>query len=178
MAEAAPQTLEQTFGVEGERTFGSFSCELETEHALFPGRLFVFESAAGFYAHALGHEIAELVPFVRVDDLSKRNLALFLPHAIDISVAGRTVRVRARGATRAAGRAAPGLSGSAAAPGRGGWTGAARAAVRSGARGAPLRAPCALPALRAQPLSRTLPTAPNAPLTARLPPAPPAARRL
>lgn len=90
-AEAEPQTLEQTFGVEGERTLGSFSCELETEHALFPGRLFVFESAAGFYAFAMGHEIAELVPFARVDELSKRNLALFLPHAIDISVAGRTV---------------------------------------------------------------------------------------
>lgn len=87
----AELTLEQTFGVEGERELGSFSCELDVEDALFAGRLFVFESAAGFYANVLGHEIAEHLPFARIDELSKRNLVLFLPHAIDVSVGGRTV---------------------------------------------------------------------------------------
>jgi hypothetical protein len=94
-AEEEPLTLEQAFGVDGERTLGSFSCELELPDEtddVFVGRLFVFESAAGFYANVLGREVVEAVPFRRVDDLSKRNLAIFLPHAIDISVAGRTVR--------------------------------------------------------------------------------------
>ncbi|KAJ1626362.1 hypothetical protein T492DRAFT_210728 [Pavlovales sp. CCMP2436] len=88
---AAPQTLEQAFGVDGERTLGSFSCELETEATVYPGRLFVFESAAGFYANAFGEEIVEVIPFSRVEDLSKRNIALFIPHALDISLSGRTL---------------------------------------------------------------------------------------
>jgi hypothetical protein len=91
------QSLEQAFGVEGERTLGSFSCELEDELSdMLVGRLVVFESKAGFYSFAHGRELVDALPFAALTDVAKRNLALFLPHAIDIHLRDRTVRARAR----------------------------------------------------------------------------------
>lgn len=97
------RALERIFGVAGEQLLAAYSCALETSQTQFPGKLFIFESAAGFFASVLGHEVIEVIRFQSVEELGKRNLALFLPHGVDIHIGGRTVRA-ARGRARARAR--------------------------------------------------------------------------
>ena len=79
---------------EEETIVDDFSCAI-SQDVLLHGRMYVSQGWVCFYSNIFGHRTTEVMPMARITAIEKKNTSLFIPNAIEVTVAredGTTAR--------------------------------------------------------------------------------------